>query len=52
MIGGGKLAYTLLGVFTNSKKTLYLILDPHFTGKDEIKTITGKGKLDLLTPQY
>lgn len=44
MIGGGQLAYTLLGIFTsNNSKTLFLILDPHYTGKDDLKTIVGKG---------
>jgi hypothetical protein len=43
MIGGGQLAYTLLGIYTNNSKTLFLILDPHYTGKDDLKTIVGKG---------
>jgi len=45
MIGGGQLAYTLLGVDYNDKteKILFLILDPHYTGKDEIDTIQKKG---------
>jgi len=43
MIGGGQLAYTLLGIYTNNNKTLFLILDPHYTGKDDLKTILGKG---------
>jgi len=43
MIGGGQLAYTLLGVDYNaeSKRIMFLILDPHYTGKDELKTIQG-----------
>jgi len=45
MIGGGNLAYTLLGIETNPQKgkTMLLILDPHYTGKDEIGTIIKKG---------
>jgi hypothetical protein len=38
MIGGGVLAYTLLGICFNesSGAVSYLILDPHYTGRDEI----------------
>lgn len=45
MIGGGKLAYTLLGIDWNpdKQKVMLLILDPHYTGKDEISTIHKKG---------
>lgn len=45
MIGGGQLAFTMLGLMHNETtgKTKYLILDPHYTGKDELKTIQGKG---------
>jgi hypothetical protein len=41
MIGGGVLAYTLLGVCFNESTgaVSYLILDPHYTGKDEIGPI-------------
>jgi len=37
MIGGGHLAYGLLGIDlnpVNEKKSRYLILDPHYTGSD------------------
>lgn len=44
MIGGGVLAHTIIGVdfdeLTGDVK--YLILDPHYTGADDIKTITSK----------
>lgn len=44
MIGGGVLAHTIVGVdfdeLTGDVK--YLILDPHYTGADELKTITSK----------
>jgi len=45
MIGGGQLAYTLLGIDYNEKtgKVLFLILDPHYTGKDELGAIQKKG---------
>lgn len=42
MIGGGVLAYTLLGVAENEEapeKSEFLILDPHYKGKEEMKTI-------------
>ncbi len=43
MIGGGVLAYTLLGVDYNTEtgECAFLILDPHFTGADEIGKITS-----------
>ncbi|KAM9973971.1 hypothetical protein ACTFIW_007633 [Dictyostelium discoideum] len=46
MIGGGVLAYTLLGIDFNEStgETRYLILDPHYTGAtDNIKLIKDKG---------
>lgn len=41
MIGGGVLAYTLLGIYydTDSEECQYLILDPHYTGQDDLKKI-------------
>jgi len=46
MIGGGVLAHTLIGASRepdSDNNVNYLVLDPHFTGKDELKTILGKG---------
>ncbi|CAN6585478.1 unnamed protein product [Malus baccata var. baccata] len=45
MIGGGVLAYTLLGVDYNeaSGDCAFLILDPHYTGSDEHKKIVSGG---------
>ncbi len=46
MIGGGVLAWTLLGVATAAGRgeTKYLILDPHYTGSDDdVKTVCKKG---------
>lgn len=44
MIGGGVLAHTIVGVdfdeLTGDVK--FLIVDPHYTGVDDIKTITSK----------
>ncbi|OIV98180.1 hypothetical protein TanjilG_11577 [Lupinus angustifolius] len=45
MIGGGVLAYTLLGVDYNdaSGDCAFLILDPHYTGTDDLKKIVNGG---------
>lgn len=45
MIGGGVLAYTLLGVDYNSTTgdCAFLILDPHYTGGEDLKSIWGGG---------
>ncbi|PIC33689.1 hypothetical protein B9Z55_013577 [Caenorhabditis nigoni] len=45
MIGGNMLAHTILGVDFNEMtgETKFLILDPHYTGSEDIKTITSKG---------
>ncbi|TVU51662.1 hypothetical protein EJB05_03102 [Eragrostis curvula] len=45
MIGGGVLAYTLLGVDYNeaSGDCAFLILDPHYTGADDMKKIVNSG---------
>lgn len=45
MMGGGELAYTLLGVHFNDQTgdIRFLILDPHYTGSDDnMKDIVGK----------
>ena len=40
-IGGGVLAYTLLGIEYNESTggTAFLILDPHYTGGEDLKRI-------------
>ncbi|KAL4149101.1 hypothetical protein QTP88_003117 [Uroleucon formosanum] len=45
MIGGGVLAHTILGVDINEElgEVKFLVLDPHYTGSDNIKSIHGKG---------
>ncbi|GJP65223.1 hypothetical protein CLOP_g22136 [Closterium sp. NIES-67] len=45
MIGGGVLAYTLLGVDYDEAtgECAFLILDPHYTGGEDIKTIRSGG---------
>lgn len=41
MMGGGVLAYTLLGVDWNERsgECAFLILDPHYTGADHLKRV-------------
>ena len=48
MIGGGVLAYTLLGIDFNQStgECAYLILDPHYTGADELSKIRGGHWID------
>ena len=45
MVGGGVFAYTILGVDYDKVKgeCKFLILDPHYAGEDDIKTIINKG---------
>lgn len=45
LTGGGVLAYTLLGVDYNdvSGDCAFLILDPHYTGGEDIKKIVNGG---------
>ncbi|XP_006852259.2 probable Ufm1-specific protease isoform X1 [Amborella trichopoda] len=45
MIGGGVLAYTLLGVDYNEHTgdCAFLILDPHYTGGEDLKSIVNGG---------
>ncbi|KAG8187188.1 hypothetical protein JTE90_020059 [Oedothorax gibbosus] len=45
MIGGGVLAHTILGVDFNfdTGDLKFLILDPHYTGSEDINTILNKG---------
>lgn len=46
MVGGGQYAHTIIGVSRDPEKesaVQFLILDPHYTGNDDLKTITSKG---------
>ena len=45
MIGGGVYAHTILGVAwdEDAGEVAWLILDPHYTGKEDVKTIHSKG---------
>lgn len=42
MFGGGLYAYTLLGIEFNDEESRFLILDPHFTANDTIKSVIEK----------
>lgn len=45
MIGGNNLAHTILGVDFNGQtgEVKFLILDPHYTGPENLKTVQTKG---------
>lgn len=45
VVGGGVLAWTIIGVARDERTGLvkYLILDPHYEGRDDLKTIQSKG---------
>ncbi len=45
MIGGGSLAYTLLGIRLDEldqSKIQFLIMDPHYIGQDNLSQVTDK----------
>ena len=44
LLGGGVLAHTILGVCYNDQtgEIKFLVLDPHYTGKDDTNTIINK----------
>lgn len=54
MIGGGVLAHTILGVAwsENSGQIRFLILDPHYTGGEDLQTITEKGWCGWKGPEF
>ena len=43
MVGGGVLAWTILGVALTEREVRYLILDPHYTGQDDSIRAVAKG---------
>ena len=45
MVGGGVLAWTILGVVRNDRtgRTKFLILDPHYEGRDDLESKQNKG---------
>lgn len=42
MVGGGVYAHTIIGV-KNGDEPSFLVLDPHWTGGEDLKTILKKG---------
>lgn len=45
MVGGGVLAHTIIGIdyCVQSGQVKFLILDPHYTGEDDLHIIQSKG---------
>uniref|UniRef100_A0A6B2EL48 Probable Ufm1-specific protease 2 n=1 Tax=Phlebotomus kandelakii TaxID=1109342 RepID=A0A6B2EL48_9DIPT len=54
MIGGGVLAHTIIGVDYNREtgETKFLILDPHYTGAEDLQTIQQKGFCNWKTANF
>ena len=54
MIGGGVLAHTIVGVVFNEDTgdIRFLIVDPHFTGSDNLKTVQSKGWVGWKGPNF
>ncbi|XP_049427150.1 ufm1-specific protease 2 [Epinephelus fuscoguttatus] len=54
MIGGGVLAHTILGVAWSETtgQIRYLILDPHYTGAEDLQVITDKGWCGWKEPEF
>ncbi|CAG11526.1 unnamed protein product, partial [Tetraodon nigroviridis] len=54
MIGGGVLAHTILGVAWSETTgdIRYLILDPHYTGAEDLQVITEKGWCGWKGPNF
>ncbi|XP_054422132.1 ufm1-specific protease 2 [Pteronotus mesoamericanus] len=54
MIGGGVLAHTILGVAWNENtgQTKFLILDPHYTGGEDLQVILEKGWCGWKGPDF
>jgi len=54
MIGGNNLAHTILGVDYNEQSGAikWLVLDPHYTGADNLKTVVEKGWCAWKGPEF
>lgn len=54
ILGGGVLAHTILGVDYNKNTgdIKFLILDPHYTGSDDISVIIKKGWCGWKGPEF
>lgn len=53
-LGGGVLAHTILGVDINDETDdiRYLVLDPHYTGADQLMQIQNKGGIGWKTADF
>ncbi|ESN99813.1 hypothetical protein HELRODRAFT_113575 [Helobdella robusta] len=54
MIGGGVLAHTIIGIDFNEETgdVAYLVLDPHYTGPEDLKVIQSKGWCGWKGPDF
>uniref|UniRef100_S4RUK9 UFSP1/2/DUB catalytic domain-containing protein n=1 Tax=Petromyzon marinus TaxID=7757 RepID=S4RUK9_PETMA len=54
MIGGGLLAHTIVGVAwsESSGQIRFLILDPHYTGAEDLSTVQDKGWCGWKGPDF
>ncbi|VDK71979.1 unnamed protein product [Litomosoides sigmodontis] len=54
MIGGGMLAHTILGVDFNEStgESSFLVLDPHYSGNEDLHTIITKGWCGWKMPSF
>jgi hypothetical protein len=54
MIGGNNLAHTILGVDYNERTgdIKWLVLDPHYTGSDNLQTVVDKGWCGWKGPDF
>jgi len=54
MIGGGVLAHSIVGVVYNEQTgdVRFLIVDPHYTGHDQLKTVQSKGWVGWKGPDF
>lgn len=54
MIGGGALAHTIIGVDFNKDtgELKFLVVDPHYTGSEDIKTVQSKGWVNWKKPDF
>ncbi|XP_071545056.1 ufm1-specific protease 2 [Panulirus ornatus] len=54
MIGGGVLAHTIIGVDWNAQSgdMSFLVLDPHYTGSEDLGTIQNKGWCGWKGPNF
>lgn len=54
MIGGGVLAHSIVGVLYNEQTgdVRFLIVDPHFTGSDVLKTVQNRGWVAWKGPDF